>query len=51
MDSDYISYALICGVWFAIIENILYLYYTFDSSLALTGISRIITNTLLHSVF
>ena len=51
LDSDYISYALLCGIWFGIVENIIYMYYTFGDSLLASGISRILTNTLLHSLF
>lgn len=51
LNSDYISFALICWIGFGIIENIIYLYYTFNDWIASAGISRIITNTLLHSLF
>jgi RsiW-degrading membrane proteinase PrsW (M82 family) len=49
--SDHIATAVLAGVGFAVIENILYIYYLFDNSLIQISIVRLLTNSIVHGLF
>lgn len=51
--SDHIAAWILAGIWFALIENILYIWYTFwtTSSFLLINTIRASTNSILHALF
>lgn len=50
--SDYVAHAIVCWVWFAIIENIIYIYYSRNTwDIASIGVARILSNSIMHAIF
>ncbi|MFA7284252.1 MAG: PrsW family glutamic-type intramembrane protease [Candidatus Absconditabacterales bacterium] len=50
--SDYVAHAIVCGVGFAIIENIIYIYYSRNGGdIASIGVTRILSNSIMHAIF
>ena len=50
LPSDHIGTAIIAWVWFALVENIVYLRYI-DESIIVTSITRVIINVIAHALF
>lgn len=50
LPSDHIGSAIMAWIWFALVENIIYLRYI-DESIIITSITRIIINTIAHALF
>jgi RsiW-degrading membrane proteinase PrsW (M82 family) len=49
--SDHIVTWVLAGIGFAVIENIIYIYYLIDQNLLQVSIMRILTNSILHALF
>lgn len=49
--SDHIATAILAGIGFAVIENLIYIYYVFDNNLIQISIIRALTNSILHALF
>lgn len=49
--SDHIATAILAGIGFAVIENLIYIWYIFDNNLIQISLIRILTNSILHGLF
>lgn len=49
--SDHIVTAVLAGIGFAVIENIIYIYYLIDQNVLQISLMRLLSNSILHALF